>query len=90
MELWKNVLKQLHLEEMPPAESKQPRAISKDAVMLWINSELKKSGNASDLYTKLESPGFGNYVNHEKLFSGEIRAEAFFTGTIMENKSQSF
>jgi hypothetical protein len=45
--------------------------------MLWINAELKKSGNVSDLYSKLESPSFGNYVNHEKLFSGEITAEPF-------------
>lgn len=90
MELWKNVLKQLHLEEMPPAESKQPEQYQKDAVMLWINSELKKSGNASDLYTKLESPGFGNYVNHEKLFSGEIRAEPFSLARLWRTSPRVF
>ena len=77
MELWKTVLRQLHVEEMPPTESKQPEQYEKDAVMFWINSELKKSGNVSDLYAKLESPSFGNYVNHEKLFSGEITTEPF-------------
>ena len=75
MELWNTVLRQLHLEEMPPTESEQPEQHERDATMLWINAELKKSGNVSDLYTKLESPSFGNYVNHEKLFSGEITAE---------------
>lgn len=39
MELWKTVLKQLHLEEMPPATEKQPKQYEKDAVMFWINSE---------------------------------------------------
>jgi hypothetical protein len=77
LERWKTVLRQLHLEEMPPTESKQPQQYEKDAVMLWINAELKKSGNVSDLYAKMESPSFGNYVNHEKLFSGEITTEPF-------------
>lgn len=77
MELWKTVLRQLHLEEMPPTETKQPEQYEKVAVMFWINAELKKSGNVSDLYAKLESPSFGNYVNHEKLFSGEITTEPF-------------
>jgi hypothetical protein len=77
MELWKTVLRQLHLEEMPPSESKQPEQFEKDAVMVWINAELKKSGNVSDIYAKLETPSFGNYVNHEKLFSGEITTESF-------------
>lgn len=77
LELWKTVLRQLHLEEMPPTKSKQPQQHEKAAVMLWINAELKKSGNVSDLYSKMESPSFGNYVNHEKLFSGQITAESF-------------
>jgi hypothetical protein len=63
IELWNTVLRQLHLEEMPPTGSEQPEQHERDAVMLWINKELKKSGNVSDLYTKLESPSFGNYVN---------------------------
>jgi len=49
MELWKTVLRQLHVEEMPPTTSEQPEPSEKDAVMLWINAELKKSGNESDL-----------------------------------------
>ena len=77
IELWNTVLRQLHVEEMPPTGSDQPEQHERDAVMLWINAELKKSGNVSDLYSKLESPSFGNYVNREKLFSGEITAEPF-------------
>jgi hypothetical protein len=87
IELWNTVLRQLHLEEMPPTESEQPEQHERDAVMLWINTELKKSGNASDLYSKLESPSFGNYVNHEKAFQWRNHCRAFFTGTFVENKS---
>ncbi len=90
MELWNTVLRQLHLEEMPPTESKQPEQHERDAVMLWINAELKKSGNVSDLYPKLESPSFGNYVNHEKLFSGEITAEPFSPARLWRTSPEVF
>ena len=90
LELWNTVLRQLHLEEMPPTASEQPEQHERDAVMLWINSELKKSGNVSDLYTKLETPGFGNYVNHEKLFSGEITAEPFSPARLWRTSPEVF
>lgn len=90
MELWKTVLRQLHLEEMPPVDEKQPSKNDKTAVMVWINSELKKSGNVSDLYTKLESPAFGNYVNHEKLFSGEIKTKAFSPARLWRTSPKVF
>lgn len=77
LEIWQAVLKQLVLEEMPPKDEPQPAAARKNEVMFWINSELQKSGNASDIYKKLESPEFGNFVNHEKLFRGDIQAKAF-------------
>ncbi len=77
MDQWKGVLKQLVLDAMPPAKKRQPEQAEKAAVIRWINTELDKSGNASDIYSKLESPTFGNYVSHAKLFSGEIKAEPF-------------
>ena len=77
MDQWKGVLKQLVLDAMPPAKKRQPEPSEKAAVIRWINNELDKSGNASDIYSKLESPTFGNYVSHAKLFSGEINAEPF-------------
>ena len=77
MDQWKGVLKQLVLDAMPPAKKRQPEQSEKAAVIRWINTELDKSGNASDIYSKLESPTFGNYVSHTKLFSGEIKAEPF-------------
>jgi len=90
LELWNTVLRQLHLEEMPPSESEQPEQHERDAVMLWINAELKKSGNVSDLYSKLDSPSFGNYVNHEKLFSGEITTEPFSPARLWRTSPEVF
>ena len=77
MELWKNVLLQLVVEAMPPSSGKQPKTRERDAVIRWIDGELAKSGNESDIYAKLQSPSFGNYVDHERLFSGEIETAPF-------------
>jgi hypothetical protein len=78
IDLWNTVLKQLELSEMPPAKAKnQPTASEIEKVVGWINAELNKSGNVAKLYHQLESPNFGNLVNHEKLFSGEIKTKPF-------------
>ena len=77
LELWNLVFKQLVLSEMPPSKEKQPSASDVSKVIDWINAELNKSGNATSLYQKLEHPDYGNLVNHEKLFSGEIKTKPF-------------
>ena len=78
IDLWNVVLKQLELSEMPPAkEKKQPKESESNKVIDWINAELKKSGNVANLYHHLESPNYGNIVNHKKLFSGEIKTKPF-------------
>jgi len=77
MELWKTVLLQLVVEAMPPSSGRQPETRERAAVTRWINGELAKSGNESDVYSKLVSPSFGNHVDHERLFSGEIELEPF-------------
>lgn len=77
LELWNLVLKQLVLSEMPPLKEKQPSASDVSKVIDWINAELNKSGNATSLYQKLEHPDYGNLVNHEKLFNGEIKTKPF-------------
>jgi hypothetical protein len=78
IDLWNTVLKQLELSEMPPAKAKkQPTSSEIEKVVGWINAELNKSGNVAKIYHQLESPSFGNLVNHDKLFSGEIMTKPF-------------
>ncbi len=54
------------------AEEKQAAADwgGADALFGWVSSELKQH-NASKLEETLRRPEFGNYVDHDKLFSGE-------------------
>ena len=69
---------QLYIREMPPEKKKaQPSASERELVMDWVFAELEKHGG-SKLEDKLRYPDFGNYVDHDMLFSGDIK-EAGYT-----------
>ena len=68
----------LFFGKMPPAEAKQPTAAERERLSQWISGELKKH-HASKLEDKLRTPAYGNYVNHDKLFSGEYKDLKGFT-----------
>jgi len=64
---------QLFFRLMPPADAVQPGTAETAVLADWIRGELRKHG-ASKLDEKLSYPDYGNYVEHEKLFSGEIKS----------------
>ena len=75
--LLNKVHEQLYLEEMPPKKKKtQPGKRERQLLIGWVSTELKKHG-AAKLEEKLRYPDYGNYVDHEKLFSGEIKDAPF-------------
>jgi hypothetical protein len=77
-ERWIEVLNQLTFGEMPPAEEKvRPSAGEVAEVVEWIHKRLAESGEAEGYLKKLLAPEYGNRVNHEKLFSGEITTPPF-------------
>ena len=68
---------QLYLGEMPPKKKRaQPTDPERQSLIDWVSGELKKHGG-SKLTDKLRYPDYGNYVDHEKLFSGEIKTAPF-------------
>ena len=68
---------QAYLGFMPPKDRKsQPTAAERKALLDWIGSELR-AHNASTLEDKLRLPAYGNYVDHDRLFSGEITDAPF-------------
>ena len=72
LELLNKVQEQLHFGEMPPEKKKQPTEGEREVLAGWVSAELKEH-NASRLEDKLRFPDYGNYVDHEKLFSGEVK-----------------
>jgi len=77
LDLLNKVQEQMFIKEMPPRKKKtQPSDTERQQLYDWISLALRKH-NASKFEEKLRYPSYGNLINHEKLFSGEIKAKAY-------------
>ena len=76
LDVLNKIQEQLYFEQMPPKKKKQPKVAERKEMLAWVAGELKKH-KASTLEEKLRYPAYGNYVNHEKLFSGEMKEKPF-------------
>ncbi len=78
LDLLNRMQEQLFFERMPPKNKRQPSEEERKALLAVISKELGVH-HASTLEEKLQKPEFGNYVDHEKLFSGEYKGTPGFT-----------
>lgn len=78
LDLLNKVQEQVYLKHMPPANKRQPQDGERQQLLSWVSVELKLH-KASKLEDKISKPEFGNYVEHEKLFSGEYAKLPGFT-----------
>lgn len=75
--LWMSVYEQLKTGDMPPQGEEQPSKSARDEILDWIDRQLLTAGSGEAYRKKLLSPKYGNWVDHEKLFSGEIQTPPF-------------
>ena len=78
LELLNKVQQQLMDRLMPPLEADQVPEVARRQLNNWVAVELDKH-NASRMKAKLAQPEFGNYVDHDQLFSGEFKHLKAFT-----------
>ena len=78
LDLLNRVQEQVYFQHMPPKKKDQPEEGERAALLKFLSAELAKH-EASTLEGKLQKPEYGNYVDHEKLFSGEYRDTPAFT-----------
>lgn len=76
LELLNRALEHTFSGEMPPSESDQPTIAERDALVEWLWNELKKFDDVR-LEDKLRYYKYANYLNHNKLFSGEVELKPF-------------
>jgi hypothetical protein len=77
LDLMNRMMEQVYLKQMPPRKEKdQPSVEERNQLGAWMWSELH-AHKASKLEDKLRYPSYGNYVDHEKLFSGAMKDPAF-------------
>ncbi len=76
LEVLNRAQEQLYFGLMPPADAEQPPKAEQQLLTNWVRGELLKS-NAPLIEDKLRYPDYGNAVDHNKLFSGEIQDKPY-------------
>ena len=71
LDLMNKMQEQVYLNQMPPKKKTQPSEDERKNLGSWLWGELD-AYKASKLEDKLRYPSYGNYVDHDKLFSGKI------------------
>lgn len=90
-EFWLEILAQLTARDMPPTdEEAQPTDSERNAVIEWIDRQLLTAGSGEAYRKKLLAPEYGNWVNHEKLFSGEIKTPPFSPSRLWRFNTEIF
>ena len=90
LDLLNRVQEQLFLKTMPPKKKKkQPSNQERDNLFNLVSTELKRN-HASKLEEKLLKPKYGNYVDHEKLFSGEIQDNPYSPPRLWRRNTYQF
>ena len=91
VEGWVDILDMLSFGEMPPPdEENQPDPLATGQVIDWIKKRLQEAGKAEAYLKKLIAPEYGNWVSHEKLFSGEIKTPPFSPSRLWRLSPQIF
>lgn len=94
-EMLNRIEEQVFISHMPPKKKKQPSEAEKTVLFDWITSSYDNMQTKSEFREKLLEPKFGNLVDHDRLFSGEITTKPFspsrrwlISPTIFEKKIQ--
>jgi len=75
LDLLNMALEHVYSGEMPPKKAVQPKDKEREELAAWLWSELKVF-NALKLEEKIRNYKYANYLDHEKLFSGDIKVWA--------------
>ncbi|MGC6567100.1 MAG: DUF1588 domain-containing protein [Akkermansiaceae bacterium] len=88
--LWSKVLEQVAFREMPPRKKDQPSIEDRSAIISYLENELKKAGHPPGLREKLQSPEYGNYVDHRTLFDGSIQSAPYTPSRLWKRSPDIF
>lgn len=77
-EVWRRILEQVLFAQMPPAESdSMPTSTDRAEFVGRVETELTRFGQGFNLDEKMLLPEYGNFVDHDSLFSGEIKDKPY-------------
>ncbi len=73
LELLNRMEEQVYLSQMPPKKKRQLTDAEREKLLGWISQGFESLKAGSEFREKLMEPEYGNYVDHDRLFSGEIK-----------------
>jgi hypothetical protein len=75
--LLNRIEEQVFIGRMPPADVGELTSRQQDEILSLVEGNFAELGTTSLFREKIKSPGYGNYIDHDRLFSGEIEAKPF-------------
>ena len=79
LEMLNKVEEQIYLEHMPPEDEEQPSFKERQKILLTVKETFKELGAQSTFRAHLNKYAYANYIDHDKLFSGEFKDLKGFT-----------
>lgn len=75
--LLNRIEEQVFIGRMPPADGGELTARQHGEILSLVKGKFAELGTTSLFREKIKSPGYGNYIDHDRLFSGESTAKPF-------------
>ncbi len=76
--MWRRILEQVLFSEMPPRDSDPlPTTAERSQFVSLVEARLTDLGQGLNLDEKMLLPAYGNFVDHDLLFSGTIQDKPF-------------
>ena len=76
LDLFNLAAEHVYSGEMPPRKADQPSEEERQQLFVWMKGELESHG-AYKLEDKMRHYKYANYLDHDKLFSGEIKDKPY-------------
>ncbi len=76
-DLLNRIEEQVFLGRMPPQDADQLTTKERGDLLSLVTAGFETLGTTSTFREKVKAPGYGNYIDHDKLFSGELTAKGF-------------
>ena len=89
-EQWKKIEEQVLFREMPPEGSDTPNSVDRDHFIEAIEAGLEPHGHGFGLEEKRLLPEFGNLLDHDSLFSGEITEKPYTPSRLWRQRPEIY
>lgn len=88
--LLNRIEEQVFIGRMPPADGGEVTAGHQDEILSLVKDKFAELGTTSLFREKIKSPGYGNYIDHDRLFSGETIEKPFSPSRLWRTSPYAF